>query len=81
MLSCKRFTRPLLYSSSSIASIKPDALSNPFHRVQKTLDVGEGNMTAYIRLGNESVPADNITLKRLVLQGTNRSSSIIPQDS
>ena len=31
------------------------------------------NMTAYIRLGNESVPADNITLKRLVLQGTNRS--------
>ena len=35
--------------------------------------MGEGNMTAYIRLGNESVPADNITLKRLVLQGTNRS--------
>lgn len=35
--------------------------------------VGEGNMTAYIRLGNESVPADNITLKRLVLQGTHRS--------
>ena len=35
--------------------------------------VGEGNMTAYIRLGNESVPADNITLKRLVLKGTNRS--------
>jgi len=32
--------------------------------------VGEGNMTAYIRLGNESVLADNITLKRLVLQGT-----------
>lgn len=35
--------------------------------------VGEGNMTAYIRVGNESVPADNITLKRLVLRGTNRS--------
>ena len=35
--------------------------------------VGEGNMTAYIRLGNESIPADNITLKLLVLQGTNRS--------
>ena len=35
--------------------------------------VGEGNMTVYIRLGNESVPADNITLKRSVLQGTNRS--------
>ena len=35
--------------------------------------VGEGNMTAYIRVGNECVPADNITLKRLVLQGTNRS--------
>lgn len=27
--------------------------------------VGEGNMTVYICLGNESVPADNITLKRL----------------
>ncbi len=35
--------------------------------------VGEGNMTAYIRLGNESIPADNITLKSLVLRGTNRS--------
>ena len=35
--------------------------------------VGEGNMTAYIRLGNESVPADNVAFKRLVLQGTNRS--------
>lgn len=35
--------------------------------------VGEGNMTAYIRLGNESVPADNIMLKRLVLQGTHQS--------
>lgn len=35
--------------------------------------VGEGNRTAYVRLGNESVPADNITLKRLVLKGTNRS--------
>ncbi len=35
--------------------------------------VGEGNRTAYIRLGNESVPADNITLKRLVLRGANRS--------
>lgn len=30
-------------------------------------------MTAYIRVGNESVPADNIMLKRLVLQGTNHS--------
>ena len=35
--------------------------------------VGGGNMTAYIRLRNESVPTDNITLKRLVLQRTNRS--------
>ncbi len=35
--------------------------------------VGEGNMTAYIFLENESVSTDNLTLKRLVLQGTNRS--------
>ncbi|MCM1154005.1 MAG: putative DNA binding domain-containing protein [Roseburia sp.] len=42
--------------------------------------VGEGNMTAYVRLGNESVPADNITLKRLVLQGTNRSYDSLVSD-
>lgn len=30
----------------------------------------DGNRIAYIRVGNESVPADAIALKRLVLQGT-----------
>lgn len=36
-------------------------------------NVGGGNMTAYIRLGNKSVPADNITLKRMILRRTNHS--------
>lgn len=33
--------------------------------------VGDGNRIAYIRVGNESIPADAIALKRLVLRGTN----------
>ena len=33
--------------------------------------VGDGNHVAYLRIGNESVPADSITLKRLVLHGSN----------
>ena len=33
--------------------------------------VGDGNHVAYARIGNESVPADSITLKRLVLHGSN----------
>lgn len=33
--------------------------------------VGDGNHIAYVRIGNESVPADSITLKRLVLHGSN----------
>ena len=31
--------------------------------------IGEGNRIAYIRIGNESVPADAMALKRLVLRG------------
>lgn len=31
----------------------------------------DGNHIAYVRVGNESVPADAIALKRLVLRGTN----------
>ena len=33
--------------------------------------VGDGNHIAYVRIGNENVPADSITLKRLVLHGSN----------
>lgn len=33
--------------------------------------VADGNRIAYIRVGNESIPADVTTLKRLVLRGTN----------
>lgn len=33
--------------------------------------MGDGNHVAYVRIGNESVPADSITLKRLVLHGSN----------
>lgn len=35
--------------------------------------VGDGNRIAFVRVGNESIPADNVALKRLVLKGTNRS--------
>lgn len=31
---------------------------------------GDGNLVAYVRIGNESVPADALNLKRLVLKGT-----------
>ncbi len=32
--------------------------------------VGDGNRIAYVRIGNESVPADATTLKRLILRGS-----------
>ena len=35
--------------------------------------VGEGNYTAYVRIGNESVIANATDLKRLVLRGKNRT--------
>lgn len=34
---------------------------------------GDGNRIAYVRIGNESVPASSIDLKRLVLRGSNTS--------
>ena len=34
---------------------------------------GDGVLTAYIRVGNESVPVDALDLKRLVLKGSNKS--------
>lgn len=33
--------------------------------------VGDGSRTAFVRVGNESVPADAVALKRLVLRGMN----------
>ena len=35
--------------------------------------VGDGSRTAYMRVGNESVPAGAIDLKRLVLRGSNQT--------
>ena len=35
--------------------------------------VADGNRIAFIRIGNESVPADAITLKRLVLKGSGKT--------
>ena len=35
--------------------------------------VGDGNRIAYVRVGNESIPADKIALQRLVLKGTSNS--------
>lgn len=34
---------------------------------------GDGNRIAYVRIGNESVPASAVDLKRLVLRGSNTS--------
>jgi len=33
----------------------------------------DGNRIAYVRVGNESIPADSVALKRLVLRGSNLS--------
>ncbi len=41
--------------------------------MKKTENVGDENRTDYIRIGNESVPADAAALKRLVLRGMNVS--------
>lgn len=35
--------------------------------------VADGNRIAFVRIGNESVPADSITLKRLVLKGSGKT--------
>ena len=34
--------------------------------------VGDGNMTAYIRIGNESIPANAMALRKLVLHGSGK---------
>lgn len=42
--------------------------------------VGEGNYTAYVRIGNESVIAKAVDLKRLVLRGKNRTFDSLVTD-
>ena len=42
--------------------------------------VGEGNYTAYVRIGNESVIANSTDLKRLVLRGKNRTYDSLETD-
>ena len=38
----------------------------------------DGNRTAFVRIGNESVPADDVMLKRLVLKGYKRTFDSLP---
>jgi ATP-dependent DNA helicase RecG len=45
----------------------PSGIETPYYYV------GDGNRTAYIRVGNQSIPAGNIDLKQLVLQGSNKT--------
>lgn len=40
--------------------------------------IGDGNRAAYIRVGNESIPAGAIELKRLVLRGSNKTYDSLP---
>lgn len=40
--------------------------------------VGDGNRIAFIRIGNESVPAGSIDLKHLVLRGSNKTYDSLP---
>lgn len=40
--------------------------------------VGEGNRTAYVRIGNESIPASSTDLKGLVLHGSGRTFDSLP---
>lgn len=42
--------------------------------------VAEGTHTAYVRIGNESVTANSIDLKRLVLRGKNKSFDSLTSD-
>lgn len=40
--------------------------------------VGDGGMTAYIRIGNESVPANAMALRKLVLHGSGKHYDALP---
>ena len=43
----------------------PSGIETPYYYI------GEGNRTAFVRVGNQSIPAGTIDLKRLVLHGSN----------
>ena len=45
----------------------PSGIETPYYFI------GDGNRTAYVRVGNQSIPAGNIDLKRLVLHGSNKT--------
>ncbi|RDY31669.1 ATP-binding protein [Lachnotalea glycerini] len=45
----------------------PSGIETPYYYI------GEGNRTAFIRVGNQSIPAGTIDLKRLVLHGSNKT--------
>ncbi|MPW26123.1 AAA family ATPase [Alkalibaculum sp. M08DMB] len=45
----------------------PTGVETPYYYI------GEGNRTAFIRVGNQSIPAGTMDLKRLVLQGSNKT--------
>lgn len=45
----------------------PSGIETPYYYI------GEGNRTAFVRVGNQSIPAGNIDLKRLVLHGSNKT--------
>lgn len=45
----------------------PSGIETPYYYI------GEGNRTAFVRVGNQSVPAGTIDLKRLVLNGSNKT--------
>ena len=45
----------------------PSGIETPYYYI------GDGNRTAYIRVGNQSIPAGNIDLKQLVLRGSDKT--------
>lgn len=45
----------------------PSGIETPYYYI------GEGNRTAFIRVGNQSIPAGTIDLKHLVLHGSNKT--------
>lgn len=45
----------------------PSGIETPYYYI------GEGNRTAFVRVGNQSIPVGTIALKRLVLYGSNKT--------
>lgn len=50
----------------------PSGMETPYYYF------GEGNRTAFVRVGNQSIPAGAIDLKRLVLRGSNMTYDSLP---